>query len=198
MAWSSEPGFWLRQPWSRSQPYRRATWWLASREVASDLTTLNAAGQRGRALVVYHPGLSAFPKQVTGSFADGLVRAGWRVDVTTASAQAPGDVRDYGLVVLGTPVYADAAARPLSAYIDRVRDFHAKAVVLVFTAAGDANPAMDKAAAQISASNGRVLGRYGYTSSRPNESSKAYSGTNAERAAAMARDAALSLAIAPH
>lgn len=175
-----------------------ATWWMASREVASGLSTLNATGQRGRALLVYHPGLSTFPKQVTGSFADGLVRAGWRVDMTTASAQAPGDVRDYELIVLGTPVYGDAAARPLSAYVDRVRDFHAKAVVLVFTAAGDANPAMDKAAAQISAFNGRVLGRYGYTSSRPNASGKAYPGTNAERAAAMARDAALSLAIAPH
>lgn len=175
-----------------------ATWWMASREVTSALTTLNANGQRGRALLVYHPGLSAFPKQVTGAFAEGLVRAGWRVDMTTASAQAPGDVHDYDLIVLGTPVYGDAAARPLSAYIDRVRDFHAKPVVLVFTAAGDAKPAMDKAATQVSGFNGRVLGRYGYTSSRPNESGKAYPGTNAERAAAMARDAALSLAIAPH
>lgn len=175
-----------------------ATWWMASREVASGITTLNATGQRGRALLVYHPGLSGFPEKITGSFAEGLVRAGWRVDMTTASAQAPGDVRDYGLVVLGSPVYSDAAARPLSAYIDRVGDFHAKGVVLVFTAASDANPAMDKAAAQVSALHGRVLGRYGYTSPQPNPSDKAYSGTNAERAAAMARDAALSLATAPH
>lgn len=173
------------------------TWWAASREVASAVTTLNPAGQRGRALLVYHPGLSGFPKQVTGSFADGLARAGWRVDVTTASRQAPADVSAYALVVLGTPVYLESAAAPLSAYVARVGDFRNKPVVLVFTAAEEAGPAMAKTASEVAALHGRVLGRYGYTSSRPNESTRSYSGTNTERAAAMARDAAQSIALAP-
>jgi NAD(P)H-dependent FMN reductase len=97
--------------------------------------------------------------------------------------------------VLGAPVYASAAAMPLQDYIARVGDFHGKPVVLLFTAAGDAAGALDAASAKVASLRGKVVGRFGYTSMRPNESAKDYPGSNTERAVAMARDAARSLGV---
>jgi hypothetical protein len=68
-------------------------------------------------------------------------------------------------------------------------------VVLLFTAAGDAADALDTSAATVSSAHGKVLGRFGYTSMRPNKSAEAYSGTNTERAVAMARDAGRALVV---
>jgi NAD(P)H-dependent FMN reductase len=165
------------------------------RETASAVVTLNPTGSTGKALLVFHPGLSDFPDRVVTGFADGLLQASWRIDRTTASRQAPTDINAYDLIVLGSPVYAYAAAIPLQDYIARVGDFHGKPVVLVFTAAGDAAGALDATAAKVASAHGKVIGRFGYTSMRPNESAKAYPGSNTERAVAMARDAARSLGV---
>jgi hypothetical protein len=165
------------------------------RESVTPVTRLNPGGPAGKALLVFHPGLSDFPDRVTAAFGDGLVQSGWRVDRTTASRQAPADVKAYDLIVLGSPVYASAAAMPLRDYIARVGDFHGRSVVLVFTAAGDATGAIETTAAMVTGRGGKVVGRIGYTTLRPNESAKTYTGSNTERAIAMARDAGRSLAV---
>jgi flagellar basal body-associated protein FliL len=51
--------------------------WAVKRETVTPLTTLNAAGPTGKALVVFHPGLSDFPDRVAAAFADGLTQSGW-------------------------------------------------------------------------------------------------------------------------
>jgi hypothetical protein len=174
-----------------------AAWmsWAVRRETVTPVITLNPTGSTGRALLVFHPGLSDFPDRVTAAFADGLAQSGWRIDRATASRQAPGDVKAYDLIVLGSPVYASAAAVPLLDYIARVGDFHGKSVVLLFTAAGDATEAIEAAAAIVAKANGKLVGRFGYTSMRPNKSDKSYSGSNTEKATAMARDAGRSLVV---
>jgi len=172
-------------------------WWAASQEVVTKLTPLSASGSAGRALLVYHPGLSDFPDHITAAFADGLATAGWRVERTTASREAPADLHGYDLIVLGSPVYADAAAPPLTHYLDRLGDLGGKPVALVFTAAGDAGPALEKSAALAAAHHGRVVGRFGYTTMRPNEPSQGLPGSNTERAVAMARNAGLALHPSP-
>lgn len=164
-------------------------WWASSRETTAPVTPLSTTGTAGRALLVYHPGLSDFPDRVTTAFAEGLAGSGWRVDRTTASRQAPTDLQAYDLVVLGSPVYANAAAAPLSRYIDRLGDLAGKPVVLLFTAAGDAGPALQASAAQVATRHGRVIGRFGYTTQRPNEPSQGVPGSNTDRAVAMAREA---------
>lgn len=170
--------------------------WAIKRETVTPLTTLNTAGSTGKALLVYHPGLSDFPDRVTAGFADGLAQSGWRIDRTTASREAPTDVKAYDLIVLGSPVYADAAAAPLRDYIARVGDFHEKPVIVVFTAARDAATAIEAVAAMVTRAHGKVVGRFGYTT-RANKSANPYPGSNAENAVEMARDAGRSLAIKP-
>ena len=162
--------------------------WAVKRETITPLTTLNAAGPTGKALLVFHPGLSDFPDRVTAAFADGLTQSGWQIDRTTASRQAPTDLKVYDLIVLGSPVYANAAAAPLRDYIARAGDFHGKPVVVVLTAAGDAAVAIEATAAMVTSAHGKVVGRFGYTTMRPNKSDKTYPGSNADKAVAMARD----------
>jgi hypothetical protein len=168
---------------------------VVKRETVSAVVTLNPSGSAGKALLVLHPGLSDFPDRIVAGFADGLLQAGWRVDRTTASRQAPADVKAYDLIVLASPVCASAAATPLRDYIARVGDFQGKPVVLLFTAAGDAAGALDAAAATVASAHGKVTGRFGYTSMRPNKSDKTYSGSNTDQAVAMARDAGRSLVV---
>jgi hypothetical protein len=171
-------------------------WWATSREVATPVTALSTAGTQGRALLVYQPGLSDFPDRITAAFADGLARSGWRVDRTTASVQAPSDLGRYDLLVLASPVYGNRAAAPLTAYVERAHDFAGKPVALVFTAAGDAGPALDASTHDVAAHHGRVVGRFGYTTQRPNEPVQTHAGSNIERAIAMARDAGAALHVA--
>ena len=170
-------------------------WWAAARETATPVMPLSTSGTNGRALVVYHPGLSDFPDRITAAFGAGLAASGWRVDRTTASQQAPTDLAAYDLLVLASPVYANAAAPALSRYVDRAGDFGAKPVVLVFTAAGDAGPALQTGAAQVATRHGRVIGRFGYTTQRPNEPDPGDKRSNAERAVAMAREAGKALRV---
>ena len=58
-------------------------------------------------------------------------------------------------------------------------------MALVFTAAAD-----------IAARHGRLVGRFGYTTLRPDSSAHAPAGSNTERATAMAREAARTLRVA--
>ena len=80
-------------------------YFVTSLEVASGVEVLNRGGEQGRALVVYHPGRTAFHEKVTSAYADGLVSNGWRVEMTTASSQAPADLSTYDLLVLADPGY---------------------------------------------------------------------------------------------
>ena len=76
-------------------------------DYTSDLEVKNANGTES-ALMIYHPGLSSFMEDTVYAFAEGLVENGWRVEITTASSQAPTDLSSYSLLVLGSPVYADS------------------------------------------------------------------------------------------
>lgn len=99
--------------------------------------------------------------------------------------------------MLGSPVYASAAAASLGNYIARVGDFHGKSVVIVFTAARNAANAIETTSAMVTSAHGKVVDRFGYTSMWPNNSAKTYSGSNADKAVEMARDAGRSLVIKP-
>ncbi len=76
-------------------------WYRVSQEVPSEVETLNPAGERGTALVVYHPGRRGFCHAVIHAFAQGLVSSGWRVDITTASSQTLTDVGRYDFLASG-------------------------------------------------------------------------------------------------
>ncbi len=89
------------------------------REVPSPIETLNAAGSK-TALVVYHPGLTDFAHNVTYTYAEALAANGWRVDITTVSAQTPTDLKGYSLLVLNWAIYDLNPAPTMTNYVHRI------------------------------------------------------------------------------
>lgn len=172
--------------------------WLlnaVSTEKVTPVATISAGSGTGTALIVYHPGLSDFPDRIVAAYAEGLAEAGWRVDRTTASKAAPADFAPYDVVILAGPVYG-GLSKPLSDYIARV-DFAGRPVVVMVMGAGDTENTLRQAADRVSVGHGTVIERLSYTTMRPNESDKAYAGSNTDKAVAMARDAGKALALPP-
>jgi flavorubredoxin len=104
-------------------------------DYVSGIEVLNADGARS-ALIIYHPGLSSFMKDITYRFADGLAENGWRVEITTASSQAPTDLSGYSLLVLGSPVYADGPSPTIKRHLERIDDLMGIDTVILVTSAG--------------------------------------------------------------
>jgi flavorubredoxin len=104
-------------------------------DYVSGIEVLNADGAE-TALIIYHPGLSSFMKDVTYAFADGLVENGWRVEITTASSEAPTDLSDYSLLVLGSPVYAGNPSPTIKRHLERMGDLNGIDTVILVTSGG--------------------------------------------------------------
>ncbi len=167
--------------------------WRIGQETVTPVSVANAGGSTGKALLVYQPGLSSFTRKVTTAFAQGLVAAGWEVSTTTASSQAPAAVQNYDLIVLGSPVYGGAAAKPLTSYVERVADFKGKPVVIILTAAGAVDAAIEATQTLVSAAKGVPVRSLGLTTMRPNDEANKYRGSNTDRAIQIAREAGQTL-----
>ncbi len=109
--------------------------------------TLNSSGQK-IALVIYHPGLTSFTKDVASAYADGLVSNGWQVELTTASKEAPCNLSKYQLLVLCWPIYDFNPAPTLTNYLYRVGDLNGVNTTIVTVGGGldplNASVAMNK------------------------------------------------------
>ena len=140
-----------------------------SSEVVSDLKVSNPEGDEGIALVVYHPGLSNFQRQVNYAFADGLVSHGWRTEITTASSQAPTDLSGYDLLVLGGPVYAGAVAQPVVSYLSGLGDLGGKRTVLIISGAGKTDEAVSVMEKLVQDANGDLVKSLPIWTQAPNE-----------------------------
>jgi hypothetical protein len=125
-------------------------------EVVSEVKTLNPQGT-ARALVVYHPGRSELQERANVAFAEGLAANGWRVDLTTASRQAPTDLSGYDLLVLGTPTYDWAPSGRILRYLKSLGDLQGQRTVLIVSAmrmTEQALPALEK---RVRRANGEVV-----------------------------------------
>lgn len=142
--------------------------WL-NREVVSEVGILNPEGDTGTALVVYHPGRSDFQEKVTYAFAEGLVSNGWRVEITTASSQAPTDLAGYGLLVLGGPTYWFAPNRPIRRYLSRLGDLGGQPTVAIITAMGAGGRSISIMEKQVREANGDLVKSLILYTVRPNE-----------------------------
>ena len=94
----------------------------ASREIVSEIAILNPKGSTGTALLVYSAGLGGFLARVSRAFAEGLVANDWRVEMTTASVQAPTDLSGYDLLILGGHTYFWTPDRVIQRYLSRLGD----------------------------------------------------------------------------
>jgi len=104
-------------------------------DYVSGIDILNADGSE-TAFIIYHPGLSSFMEDVVYALVDGLVENGWRVEITTASSQAPTDLSDYSLLALGSPVYAGNPSPTIKRHLERIGDLNGIDTVLLITLAG--------------------------------------------------------------
>jgi hypothetical protein len=103
---------------------------VISREVVSGIDVINANGGK-TALIVYQPGFSSFPKDTSYAFADGLASSGWRVEVTSASPQAPSEFSKYNLLTLAYPVYGGAPGAAIVNYAKRISSLNGINTVII-------------------------------------------------------------------
>ncbi len=138
-------------------------------EVVSEVETLNPGGTAGTALVVYHPGRSGFPKSVNRAFAEGLVSNGWRVDITTASSQAPTNLSDYDLLVLGSPTYDWEPSRRIQRYLEALGDLGGQPTVVIISAAGTTTQSLPMMENLVREANGSLVASYAVWTITPNK-----------------------------
>jgi flavorubredoxin len=162
------------------------TLWV-ERERGSAPRLVNGASTRGAALVVYHPGLQGFQERVTIAFTDGLAAAGWRVEITTASRVAPGDVSGYDLLVVGSPTYWWQPARPVTDYLDRLGNLDSKPTVVLVTGSGQGERSTRLLGDKIRDAGGRVFETLTLYAWRPN--AEGVQGNNKQIAADIAYQA---------
>jgi flavorubredoxin len=137
-------------------------------DYVSGIDVLNADGSE-TALIIYHPGLSSFMKDVVYAFADGLVENGWRVEITTASSQAPTDLSSYSLLTLGSPVYADSPSPTVKRHIQRIGDLQGIDTVLLVTSGGSVGGAEASMQQTVEEYNGIVKEVLSLFNAAPNE-----------------------------
>ena len=101
-------------------------------DYVSEIEVLNANGSQ-TALIIYHPGFSSFMKDTAYAFAEGLVENDWKVEITTASSQAPTELSGYSLLVLGSPVYASSPSATIKRHVERIGDLQEIDTVLLVT-----------------------------------------------------------------
>jgi hypothetical protein len=148
--------------------------WFTGRANApfvSPMTTLGGRGSAGSALIVYHRGRGPlqFQARLQRAFAEGLKSQGWRVDMTTASAQASADVSRYDLLVLGAQAYNWCPARPVVDYLRRVAGLGGKPVVAIVSGGGMTERAMRLLCARIVEAGGVVADMIEVWTTRSNE-----------------------------
>jgi flavorubredoxin len=139
-----------------------------NKDVVSGIDILNSQGSKS-ALVVYQPGLSSFPRDVSYAFGNGLAQAGWRVEITTASAQAPKDLSSYNLLVLGFPTYGAQPGTAIVRYLDGLGNLHGIETVIVSCAAGNANESAVVIQQKVQSESGTVKESIDLTSLAPND-----------------------------
>lgn len=85
-------------------------------------------------------------------FADGLASSGWRVEITTASPEAPSDLLNYSLLVVAFPIYYDAPGAAAIRYVDRLGNLQGIHTVIIDVPASE-NIMRQK----VEAKNGTVI-----------------------------------------
>ncbi len=149
--------------------------WLNS-EAVQEIEVHNPEGEAGRALVVYHPGRGSFHPRVVSGFVEGLASGGWRVEVSTASPQAPTDLAGYDLLVLGSPTYWFAPSQAIRRYLRRLGDLAGQRTVTIITGLGAGGRSSAIMQRLVRAANGDLLKALVLYRLRPNDDEKYVNG----------------------
>lgn len=122
-----------------------------NKDVVSPIVVINSGGVK-TALVVYQPGLSSAPKDNSYTFADGLASSDWRVEIATASSQAPSELSNYSLLVLAFPIYGGGPGTAALRYVERLGDLHGILTVII-----DVSSSENVMRQKVEADNGTII-----------------------------------------
>ncbi len=139
-----------------------------NKDVVSGIDVVNPNGSK-TALIVYQPGLSSFPRDASYAFGNGLASSGWRVEITTASSQAPSDLSKYSLLVLGFPCYGASPGTAIIRYVDRLANLQGINTVIVACAAGSPGGSVDTMKQKVQAAGGTFRDSLSLFTMAPNE-----------------------------
>ncbi|MDT8781545.1 MAG: hypothetical protein IAX22_02710 [Candidatus Bathyarchaeota archaeon] len=140
-------------------------------DVITEVVIKNPQGNK-TALILYHPGLSAFSHDVAYAFAEGLISNGWRVEITTPSIQAPTELSNYSILVVLSNTYAWSPDMPTSRHLERIGNLNQIQTVLITLGAGSAQEARQAIEDKIETSNGKIIDSMLLYSMAPNEGNK--------------------------
>jgi flavorubredoxin len=124
-----------------------------NKDVVSDIDAINPGGSKS-ALIVYQPGLTSFPHDVSHAFGNGLAASGWSVELTTASSQTPSNLTKYSLLVLGFPCYGGTPGTAIVRYVDRLTNLQGIDTVIIACAAGTTGGSVDTMKQKVQAAGG--------------------------------------------
>jgi flavorubredoxin len=139
--------------------------------VKRDVEVLNEGGELS-ALAVYHPGISAFQRKIMEAFCEGLSSGGYRVEIATASPEAPSDASGYDLMVFGSPTYGNATAKPLRQYLEGL-SMDGKPAILIATAGGGASGNAAEMRGLVERNGGNVVEVLAYLTNETDAEEKA-------------------------
>ncbi len=142
---------------------------VVNAEVISDVEVLNPNGSAGTTLLVYHPGKSGYQEMLIEAFSEGLVSNGWRVEVTTASKEAPTDLSGYDLLVLSAPTYDWVPAKRIQRYLEQLGDLAGQPTVVIISAAGTTSLSLPMMEDLVREANGDLIASYALWTLVPNE-----------------------------
>ena len=144
---------------------------VINNDVVTQLVIRNPEGAK-TALVLYHPGLTSFSKEVSYAFADCLVENDWRVEVATPSLEAPTDVSKYNLLVVVSNTYAFTPDAPTTRHLERIGNLNSIQSVLLTLGAGSAQESKQSLENMIQDRNGTIIESLLLYSMAPNEGDK--------------------------
>ena len=127
-----------------------------NKDIISGIDVINPSGSK-TAFVLYQPGYTGFPKDISYAFADGLASSGWKVEITTASSQTPSDLSRYSLLVLGFPVYAGNTENAVVRYLNRTGNLNGiNTVLLAADGLNSPDLGIDSMKQKVQAANGTI------------------------------------------
>jgi flavorubredoxin len=92
---------------------------------ATGSQTLTPTGTlTGKALVVYDPGLSGFAKSVADKVANDLKTDGYTVTLAGIKSSVVSNTTDYGIVIVGGPIYAGSPTTSVKEYLSSLPAGH--------------------------------------------------------------------------
>jgi hypothetical protein len=136
--------------------------YLSNREIIKPLEVRNPTGTRGQMLVVYRPGISAFPDQIMNSFVDGAIARDWVVTISVVSDASPTNLTGYDLLMFLAPVYGGIAQKYIVNYIMMLDDLQQKPCVVITTSGSGSSVPTDNLTTHVEVFNGTVVAQASY------------------------------------